>query len=534
MTLRTLLRGSAAFSLSAILASAALGQDSSDLSLRWSGGVLGWSWTLELEGAPQGLYLLAPSFESGPTPLALVDPTDPRSLEVGLDLLQFWRFGQLDAFGAAQEVYLLPPTAGLVGADVRAQALEVPGSAGLVGSLSEVAQVRLSLLGSGVAPQGAPVAARQDHAQIALADGRVLLAGGRPLAGSTTSLECFDPQTQTFEKLDAALPEQLFHQAATLLADGRVLLTGGVLPGRGVSDRAFLFDPQSDKLEVLPPMNSARVLHTTTLLGNGRVLVTGGAGKFTESHPLGLPDCVRSQQASCELFDPESRSWLPALPLPRALVGHAATFTPQGAVFITGGVRAQPLGSSTESAVWRRQGPGPWILAGQLLEPRAFHAQVISADGAALLIGSGAKVDEAGGQVLGTTTCEVWSTAGGTSTLGPSSTRIVVGGEEVCIPLPRLPKFPTGVPKYIGEVEEDPKLGPPIVYWMGGGYSGLSFEAGPALPNDRDQTTLYFSEDWKLVGPPSGTGPGHRVTSIDGGLRRLAVGPLGALLVTAE
>lgn len=526
--------GLAALLLPAVCGAPASAQGSPDLALRWSGGVLGWSWTLELQGAPGASYVLAPSLGSGPTPLALVDPRDPRALDVGTDLLSFWRFGQLGPAGLGSQTYLLPPNAALVGQDVRAQAVEVPGATGLFGDLSDAVEVRLSLLGSAVLPQGQPVATRRDHAQIGLADGRVLLAGGQPIPGAALDLELFDPQTQRFEKSNGALPVPLWHQEATLLADGRVLLTGGVESGRGVSDRAFLFDPLADKLTALPPMNAARVFHTATLLDNGRVLIAGGASKFAAAHPIGFPDSAQSPQASCELFDPATGKWLPSLPLPTALVGHAATRTPSGTVLISGGVRPTSGANATSSTLWQRQDPGHWTAAGQLLEPRAFHTQQLSASGDAVLIASGADVDEATGSVQGTPTSETWSTTSGQSAQGPPSPAIVINGVEVCIPLPRLPKFPTGQLEYISEFEEDPTLGPPIVYWMGGGYNGLTFGGGASQPNAQDLTTLYFSEDWELVGPRLSDGPGQRVTSIDEGLRRLSVGPNGATLVTAE
>jgi len=201
---------------------------------------------------------------------------------------------------------------------------------------------------------------------------------------------------------------------------------------------------------------------------------------------------------------------------------------------ISGGVTPGVGEVETTATIWLRTGPAPWMPAGQLLEPRAFHTQQISADGTAVLIASGANVDGSNRSVQGTLTSEAWSTTSGQSTLGQPGKRIVVNGEEVCIPLPRLPKFPTGELAYILEFEEDPTLGPPIVYWMGGGFSAVPFAGEGAQPNTQDQATLYFSKAWELIGPVLGVGAGLRVTSIDQGLRRLAVGPNGAVLVTAE
>lgn len=517
----------------AVLSSAASAQASSELNLSWSGGVLGWSWTLQVEGPALGGYLLAPSLQSGPTPLALIDPGDPRVLNVGLDLLDFWSFGQLGPDGTAERVFLLPPVAALVGADLRAQAVELPGPSSLFGSLSEVVSTRLSLLGSAVEPQGKPFAVRQDHAQIALADGRVLLAGGRPLPGASRRLECFYPQAQSFKPLGAEFPVQIWRQEATRLADGRVLFTGG-LTEQGVSDTAFVYDPVADALLSLPDMATERVLHTATLLPNGQVLVAGGSGKFTGAHPLGFPDSAQTPLAGCELFDPQTNGWLSSPPLLAAMSGHAASATPDGEVVVTGGIRKPGPLAITSSAVWERSTAGTWSLVGATLKPRAFHAQILAASGKEVLISSGANINFSLASLQGWDSCEIWQIGFGQSIAGPPGLGIVVEGEEVCLPLPRLPKFPTGELEFIGDPQPNPEIGPPILYGLGGGYSAVPFGPGAAQPNALDQSTIDFDEDWKTVGPPLALGLGHRVTSVDQGLRRLAVGPLGARLTTIE
>lgn len=509
-------------------------QGGSPAELKWSGGLLGWGWTLEIGGPSFSGYVLAPSFGMGPTPLALVDPGDPRFLSVGLDLVSFWRFGLLGPSGSASETFLLPPNTSLVGADLRAQAVMTPGSQGLFGNLSNPVVTRLSLPGSIVQPQGLPNAPRADHAQILLLDGRVLLAGGRPLLGSSLGLEWYEPQTQSFEKSDAALPEQLFHQGATLLNDGRVLLTGGVDANGDVSRRSFVYDPNSDKLVEVAAMAAARVLHTTTLLPNGRVLVTGGSVRFAAQHPLGFPDSLDTPIATCETFDPQNESWQGSPALPNPLTGHAATRVPNGSVVVSGG--STLAGSTPLSApeVWERSAGSSWTFAGVLLEKRAFHSQILSASGSELLIASGAEIDGMNASVSGLGTCESWSHAQGQSAVGPNNLGIVVGGEEVCIPVPTLPKFPSGELGLIREPDEVPTQGPPIVYAVGGGYTALSYGPGTNAANGADQGTIGFEEDWLSIGSSINIDPGHRVTSIDGGLRRLVVSPQGALLVTFE
>src|SRR5436853_6718358 len=71
------------------------------------------------------------------------------------------------------------------------------------------------------------------------------------------------------------IPLRYEHNAG-FLADGRVLVTGGrgEIYGSNLSS-AKLFQAPSTWTDAAP-MNAARSIHTQTLLPDGRVLVTGG------------------------------------------------------------------------------------------------------------------------------------------------------------------------------------------------------------------------------------------------------------------
>jgi hypothetical protein len=68
--------------------------------------------------------------------------------------------------------------------------------------------------------------ARRAHAAIALADGKVLLAGGTTNAGSTASAELFDPASGQTTALEA-MTEPRSQSGAIRLVDGSVLIVGG-------------------------------------------------------------------------------------------------------------------------------------------------------------------------------------------------------------------------------------------------------------------------------------------------------------------
>ena len=68
--------------------------------------------------------------------------------------------------------------------------------------------------------------ARAGHTATALADGRVLIAGGRTSAGVTSSFELYDPASGV-STVAGALSLPRVHHAAARLIDKRVLIVGG-------------------------------------------------------------------------------------------------------------------------------------------------------------------------------------------------------------------------------------------------------------------------------------------------------------------
>src|SRR4029453_3006792 len=79
--------------------------------------------------------------------------------------------------------------------------------------------------------------------------------------------------------------------AATALADGRVLITGGRDGAGAIVATAEVFDPANETSTAVGVLTVARIDHTATRLVDGRVLIAGGAG------PTGA-------LTSVEIFDP--------------------------------------------------------------------------------------------------------------------------------------------------------------------------------------------------------------------------------------
>jgi len=87
-------------------------------------------------------------------------------------------------------------------------------------------------------------AARSGHTATLLSDGKVLITGGNGTSGLLSSVEVFDPATQTFASQSQSLEMARWNHTATLLSSGETLITGG----EGVRGRStvlnFMVPPQ--------------------------------------------------------------------------------------------------------------------------------------------------------------------------------------------------------------------------------------------------------------------------------------------------
>src|SRR5437016_5738666 len=161
------------------------------------------------------------------------------------------------------------------------------------------------------------------HAAIALADGRVLITGGRDGAGTILAIaEIFDPATETSTAVGALVTARVSH-TATLLPSGRVLIAGGT-GAIGSLSSAEIFDPANPgaAFRVLSAtMGAPRAGHTATLLKDCTVLIAGG-----------------DVAGTAEIFDPTTETFsssLLTMAAPR--IGHTATLFSNDSVLLAGG-----------------------------------------------------------------------------------------------------------------------------------------------------------------------------------------------------
>lgn len=140
---------------------------------------------------------------------------------------------------------------------------------------------------------------RESPEATVLADGRVLVSGGRTADGgfdATTSVEIFDPRSGHWT---AAAPMRIAraYHTSTLLPTGSVLVAGN---GGDEADSAEIYEPSANRWSAAARMGGERRSHVALRLADGQVLVLGGlAGSAT-------------MVGTAELYDPRTDRWSPA------------------------------------------------------------------------------------------------------------------------------------------------------------------------------------------------------------------------------
>jgi hypothetical protein len=237
-------------------------------------------------------------------------------------------------------------------------------------------------------PAGEMTTRRVGHTATLMPDGRVLIAGGSTgdfYVGALSSAEIYDPVAGTFTKTGNLTQSRLAHQA-TPLADGRVLITGGQSEEWANRDSAEFYDPASGLFTAGAKMTEKRADHTATLLADGRVLVTGGSeGRFT---PTNI-------SATAEIYDPAKNSFTPAGSMSMVRFKHSAALLADGRVIILGGSNERMWMGRYWGAEIYDPTTGKFTPAGHMMAARykIRDAVVPLRDGKVLVAGGGGRLE---------------------------------------------------------------------------------------------------------------------------------------------
>ena len=117
-------------------------------------GTLGTTASLRVEGAPPNMvHVVAVSLNGGPTPISILDPIDPRSLEVGTELFSDWIFNFTSPTGTVNFGIGVPNAPVFQGLVAHWQTFTFPGSPTIIDRISNDVLMQLGAAGtSGVLP----------------------------------------------------------------------------------------------------------------------------------------------------------------------------------------------------------------------------------------------------------------------------------------------------------------------------------------------------------------------------------------------
>jgi len=270
---------------------------------------------------------------------------------------------------------------------------------------------------------------REGHRAVRLNSGRILVTGG--IAGfPVTTAELVDERTGEVGTTGNPRVQRVSH-TATRFGNDKVLITGGYSSGEGavfgISRSAEIWDPATNQFRLLPAtMRVARAGHSATLLPDGRILITGGLS----------PD---ASYEFAEVFDPATETFSVFAAVDNRERGlHATAQLPDGSVLVMGG-ETEATAPRATVVQFRGDGGGASLVLADLVRPRTLVEGAVSRDGRVFLFGG-----EVGPGNLTTATAEAYSAATGGATIadmpyarvGHTTTRLldgrflIAGGED--------------------------------------------------------------------------------------------------------
>jgi len=353
------------------------------------------------DGAPAGkIVLFLVDVTTGPIPLAVLNPNDPRLLCVGTNLSVLW-MAQPSITGTGTFSLPLPVAPVLNGLEFFAVATTVPGNPFLMDEISNCVTAQVGAKDTWTTlPNKLPhdLALAYGVPRPDLTGGRgdiALLAGGR---GTLTNIEAATT-TPTYHWHNMALTASTTSPfgaigTATVLKSGKVLVAGGVTEESGTAGFAtaecFIYDPATGGVQPTSPMSVRRTGHAATLLDSGEVMVAGGTN--TLSDPV---QALAQTSSTVEKWDPATGKWTPMPDMPDALILPSMTTLQNGFVMVAGGYDVNflfgipfPVGSVTNCSFYNPFA-NSWSNGPPMNTDRCMHTYntTLLKDGSVLVVG---------------------------------------------------------------------------------------------------------------------------------------------------
>ena len=281
-------------------------------------------------------------------------------------------------------------------------------------------------------PAGSLNDARWRHTATLLPDGRVLVAGGftaptttanaQPVLGSA---ELYDPATDTWTRTGSMHTRRALH-VAQLLADGRVLVAGGRTCDQPPptacnftfrTDTAEIYDPATGTWTPAGRMKEARHTSAAVRLADGTVVVPAGftekgngdtadiydpaTGRWSESRRLNVPRARQGAMVladgsvlvaagfqggdTSEVYDPARRTWSfsGTMSLPTRF-NFSYVVMPNGKALVAGGATFPPASRPTSAEVYD-PATGSWSSAGAMSSEHGSSSSLANSDQAVVL-----------------------------------------------------------------------------------------------------------------------------------------------------
>lgn len=218
------------------------------------------------------------------------------------------------------------------------------------------------------------------------ANGRIYAIGGGTVGAAFSTMEAYDPATNTWSTL-APMPTPRFGLAAASGPDGRIYAVGGRNPST-VFNTVEAYDPATNtwacsagdtspgcSSTTLAPMPTARAFLAAAAGPDGRIYAIGGDNA--------------SSLDTVEAYDPATNTWSRMAPMPTPRGELAAATGADGRIYAIGGASliGGVIGASLNTVEAYDPVSNSWNAVAPLLTPRTDPAAATGRDGRIYTLG---------------------------------------------------------------------------------------------------------------------------------------------------